>query len=81
MMIIQHTFYYFLGIQIPATFPFLFREEGYYDKVISSFYRPSGLYMEPSQFAMSAILYLTYALFGEYKPKNVIGMCLGQAYL
>lgn len=51
----------FLGIHFTGTIPFLLTEPGY--GVPTS--RVSGLYMEPSHYAQSALLYICWSLFSN----------------
>lgn len=80
LMVLQFIGYHFLNTPISGTIPFLLSSEGSGYAIASS--RPSGLYLEPAQYAQTAIMYLSFRLFWDEKlsPKtqrNVILVIAG----
>lgn len=59
-MLVQMVFAHVLGHPITGNIPALVTNEGY--KMARE--RPTGFYMEPSEFAKNAIMYLCFTLFG-----------------
>ena len=62
-MVIQLFFYYILGKPITGNIPALVTNSGYG----SGKQRAAGFYMEPAAFAQSAVLFLSFRLFGNNK--------------
>lgn len=81
IVIIQFTYFIIFGSTLPWYIPglnimdekFILRESSEY---YLTFYRPTGVFLEPTHFAQFAVVYLVYLLFNNSSEKNYISLFL-----